>query len=124
MYNIIVNPLSGGGKKKKIVEKVEKRLQESGKEYRFFETEKRGQAAFIAHELTSEGGCDLIVVGGDGTLHEALNGIADFENCNLGLVPAGTGNDFAAHRRNPPISCRWKGCAASTSSVRASTWRY
>lgn len=101
MYNIIVNPLSGGGKKKKIVEKVEKRLQESGKEYRFFETEKRGQAAFIAHELTSEGGCDLIVVGGDGTLHEALNGFADFENCNLGLVPAGTGNDFAAAAKIP-----------------------
>ena len=96
MYNVIVNPLSGGGKKRRIVERVEARLKESGRDFCVFETEKRGQAAFLARELTSEGACDLIVVGGDGTLHEALNGFADFENCNLGLIPAGTGNDFAA----------------------------
>ena len=34
-------------------------------------------------------------------IHEALNGFADFENCNLGLVPAGTGNDFAAAAKIP-----------------------
>ena len=96
MYDLIVNPLSGGGKRRKFIERVIRKFKESGKDYRVFETEKPGQAAFLAHELTGEGPCDLIVVGGDGTLHEALNGFADFENCNLGLIPAGTGNDFAA----------------------------
>ena len=36
-----------------------------------------------------------MVMGGDGTLHEVLNGISDFEKCSLGLIPSGTGNDFA-----------------------------
>ena len=43
----------------------------------------------------------MIVVGGDGTLHEVLNGFTDFENCRLGLIPAGTGNDFAAAAKIP-----------------------
>ena len=101
MYNVIVNPLSGGGKRKKLIARVEELFRRSGRDFRIFETEKRGQASFLAHELTKEGACDLIVVGGDGTLHEALNGFADFENCNLGLIPAGTGNDFAAAAKIP-----------------------
>lgn len=141
MYNVIVNPLSGGGKRKKLIARVEELFRRSGRDFRIFETEKRGQASFLAHELTKEGACDLIVVGGDGTLHEALNGFADFENCNLGLIPAGTGNDFAAAakipadperavglilntRPKPTDFMQMEGCAASTSSVRASTWKY
>ena len=31
----------------------------------------------------------------DGTLHDIINGIKDFDNCALGLIPFGTGNDFA-----------------------------
>ena len=96
MYNIIVNPHSGGGKKRRIFEYVVERLRALKKDFRVFETEKEKQAVFLTRELTSEGPCDIIVVGGDGTLHEALNGFSDFENCNLGLIPAGTGNDFAA----------------------------
>lgn len=96
MYNIIVNPTSGGGKKRRIVERALAGLRASGKEFRVFETEKPRQAVYLSRELTSEGACDLIAIGGDGTLHEVLNGFADFENCNLGLIPAGTGNDFAA----------------------------
>ena len=36
----------------------------------------------------------LIVVGGDGTINEVLNGIGDFERVSLGIVPMGSGNDF------------------------------
>jgi len=40
--------------------------------------------------------CDLIIaLGGDGTFHEALCGVADFENTTLGFIPCGSGNDFA-----------------------------
>ena len=38
---------------------------------------------------------DIIVIGGDGTLHEVLNGIVDPTQVRLGLIPSGTGNDFA-----------------------------
>lgn len=94
MYNIILNPRSGEGKKKKLFARALARFKERGQEVRVFETERAGQATLLAHDLSEEGG-DLIVMGGDGTLHEAVNGLTNFENCALGLIPAGTGNDFA-----------------------------
>ncbi|HIY77904.1 MAG TPA: diacylglycerol kinase family lipid kinase [Candidatus Borkfalkia excrementavium] len=101
MYNIIYNPRSGGGKKRRVYARVIQRLDALHAEYRVFETEKEKQALWLTRELTSEGPCDVIVVGGDGTLHEVLNGFTDFENCRLGLIPAGTGNDFAAAAKIP-----------------------
>ena len=95
MINIILNPRSGEGKKKKLFARALARFEERKQEVRVFETEKAGQAALLAHDLSQEGG-DLVVIGGDGTLHEVINGFSDFENCALGLIPTGTGNDFAA----------------------------
>ncbi len=37
----------------------------------------------------------VIVIGGDGTLHEVMNGLTDFPSTPVGFIPAGTGNDFA-----------------------------
>ena len=100
MYNIIVNPKSGRGKKDRICARALARFAERGKQVRVFETEKEGQATLLAHDLCEEGG-DLVVIGGDGTLHEVLNGFSNFERCALGLIPAGTGNDFAAAAKIP-----------------------
>lgn len=59
-------------------------------------TEKAGDAARLAAEAVSNG-CDLVIAaGGDGTLNEVINGIAAHaDKIELGLVPLGTGNDFA-----------------------------
>lgn len=95
MLNIILNPMSGEGKKKKLHRRALARFADRKAEFRVFETEKAGQATILAHNLSQEGG-DLVVIGGDGTLHETVCGMTNFENCALGLVPAGTGNDFAA----------------------------
>ncbi len=100
MYNIILNPMSGEGKKKKLHKRALARFSERGADFRVFETEKAGQASLLAHELSQEEG-DIVVIGGDGTLHEALNGMSDFEHHALGLIPAGTGNDFAAAAKIP-----------------------
>jgi len=52
----------------------------------------------IVHDLTCTGRkVNLIVVGGDGTMNEAINGIADFQNCQLGFLPFGSANDLARH---------------------------
>ena len=101
MYNIILNPMSGEGKKKKLHRRALARFSERGAEFCVHETEKAGQATALARELSQEEG-DIVVVGGDGTLHETLNGMTDFEHHALGLVPAGTGNDFAAAAKIPP----------------------
>ena len=60
------------------------------------ETERAGGARALAASAVAEGFERLIAGGGDGTLNEVLNGVApDFDRVELGLVPAGTGNDLA-----------------------------
>lgn len=59
-------------------------------------TAEKGDATRLAQEAITEA-CDLIVAaGGDGTLNEVINGVAqDLERVQVGLIPLGTGNDFA-----------------------------
>jgi diacylglycerol kinase (ATP) len=59
-------------------------------------TEHEGHAEELARQAVNEG-IDLVVAaGGDGTLNEVVNGLAvDFGRAHLGLLPLGTGNDFA-----------------------------
>jgi diacylglycerol kinase (ATP) len=58
-----------------------------------------GDARRVAREAASAGADHLLVAGGDGTLNEALNGVASvpgaFDRMTFGLLPLGTGNDFA-----------------------------
>ena len=96
MFHIISNPNAGEGKKKKLQRRAIERFRALGQAFCVHETEKPGQAVHLARQLSEEGAGDLIVMGGDGTLHEVLNGMTNFEQCALGLIPAGTGNDFAA----------------------------
>lgn len=95
MLHIIFNPVSGKTKSKKNLEKAQKILDERGVEYEVHETALERDAQTIAANLTGRGEKDLAVLGGDGTLHEVLNGLADPTACRLGLLPSGTGNDFA-----------------------------
>ncbi len=101
MYHIIFNPLSGGGKKKKIHRRALARFEERKAAFCVHETSKAGQAQMLSYSLTQEKAGDIVVLGGDGTLHEALCGFTNFESCALGLVPCGTGNDFAAAAKIP-----------------------
>lgn len=91
--HIIVNAARTGAKK---IAKVCARFAAAGVQTEVHRTLRKGHAAEIAAEITSRGErLTIAVMGGDGTLHEVLNGMRDFENCALGLLPCGTGNDFA-----------------------------
>lgn len=93
VYNIIVNAARTGEKQIKLAESV---FESAGREYRTFRTDHKGHATEIAEQISSAGEeCAVVVMGGDGTLHEVINGIRDFKKCSLGLIPSGTGNDFA-----------------------------
>ncbi len=99
MLDFIINPIAGGkqGKKtRKVVSVLEQILKSKNVEYRFHLTRQKGHAKELTKTLISCGATDIIVVGGDGTLHEVVNGFSDFERVNLGLIPCGTGNDFAS----------------------------
>lgn len=99
MLDFIINPIAGGkhGKKtRKVASVLEQVLKTKKVEYRFHLTTNKGHAKELTKILISRGATDIIVVGGDGTLHEVINGFSNFDNVNLGLIPCGTGNDFAS----------------------------
>lgn len=58
-------------------------------------TQQRGDAARLAREARDLGYSRVIAGGGDGTLHEVVQGIGANADIGVGLLPLGTGNDFA-----------------------------
>lgn len=97
MLYFIVNHTSATGKCRNVLKKVIASLSEKGTEYKLYRTEYKGHASEIAEKLSKlpDEKVTIIVIGGDGTINEVLNGITDFEKVRLGIIPAGSGNDFA-----------------------------
>ncbi|HSR69069.1 MAG TPA: diacylglycerol kinase family protein [Acidobacteriota bacterium] len=91
---IIYNPTAGGGRSERHRQRLEKLLKGRGQSYRLLPTEKPGHATQLAHQLVAEGEGRVVVMGGDGTIGEAVNGLLG-SDCELGLIPVGTGNDLA-----------------------------
>ncbi len=75
---------------------IEERMAREGLEYEFLSGESKEETRSLLLEKTKEEGVHRIVaVGGDGTLNDVLSGLSDPARVELGLVPVGTGNDFA-----------------------------
>jgi len=96
MLNFIYNPTAGKGKAQRFRVSIEEKLKPLGVAYCFWETHEPREAGKIACELTLKGEKDIIAMGGDGTVNEVLNGLADTDGVRLGIIPCGSGNDFAA----------------------------
>lgn len=96
MYHLIVNGYNVNAKTEAKLDTVKEVFKIAGKEITVHKTDHAGHAREITAKLTANGEfAHLIAMGGDGTLHEVLNGIQDTANCTLGLIPLGSGNDFA-----------------------------
>ncbi len=108
MLYFIVNQTAKSGKSTEIWKKVKKCLKDSVIEYKAYETKYKGHATKIASKLCDlpDENVNLVVVGGDGTINEVLNGIHDFGKIRLGVIPAGSGNDFAKglHIEKDPVA--------------------
>lgn len=94
MYHIIVNPQGGKGKSMKALATVEEIFKNNNAEYVVHKTEYAGHATEIAKELSQTPDTNIVVMGGDGSFHEVLCGIDNFDNVTLGLIACGSGNDF------------------------------
>lgn len=96
---LIVNPVAGTDAAPEYLPLFQRRLSERFGSLSVALTRKPGDARQAARESAEAGHDHLIVAGGDGTLNEALNGLAlvdgAFDRTTIGIVPLGTGNDFA-----------------------------
>lgn len=91
----IINPAAGQGAAAKIVPEIERALAGKGLHYEIYETVSAGDCcAFVRKKAQTGEKMRFYVCGGDGTLHEAVNGAYGFANAAIGIIPIGTGNDF------------------------------
>jgi len=116
-FYLIQNPIAGRGRAARAWAEVEPVLAATGVRWHFARTEAPGQAEVLAGEAVRAGLWDVVVaIGGDGTVHEVVNGLlhatgrttsagtqdnptaarpAGDHVPTLGVIPAGSGNDFA-----------------------------
>jgi YegS/Rv2252/BmrU family lipid kinase len=96
---VIVNPAAGGGKAGKDWPGIETLLQKHAIDFDFAFTERRLHAMLLTREKIESGYNKLIVVGGDGTMNEVINGVfaqnkIPTDEVMLGMISVGTGNDW------------------------------
>jgi diacylglycerol kinase (ATP) len=93
---IILNPSSGKEKAADYAERIEETLRDRYDDIDIRRTEKEGDAAAFATEACIALYDAVIAMGGDGTINEAINGLAEQNHRPaLGIIPLGTINDFA-----------------------------
>ena len=97
MLYFIVNTTSRSGKGRAVWKRIKTVLKEKNITFKAYETKYENHATELAHKITAkvEEKVDLVVVGGDGTINEVINGIVDFSKVRFGVIPTGSGNDFA-----------------------------
>ncbi len=99
--HVIINPYSG---KRALLRQryyLFRLLKERNEPYQYCVTAYAGHATEMARDIVENGGRRILILGGDGTLSEAINGImsarlSDEERrqVQVGIMPRGTGNDF------------------------------
>lgn len=96
---VVVNPHSGNGRTGREWRSIEKALGKAFPHMSVAFTGRRGEATRLVRGALNEGHHEVIAVGGDGTINEAVNGFFDVSgpvspNAVLGFVTSGTGGDF------------------------------
>lgn len=101
MLTFIVNPKAGNGLALRVEALLRQTLERQGIRHRLLRTERPGHATDLARRAAAQKGCDGVVsVGGDGTAYEVACGLLD-SGVPLGIIPAGTGNDFIKTIKTP-----------------------
>lgn len=95
-YFFLVNPAARSGRGQQVWASLSRTLADLHVSYEVFFTRYGGHGTRLVRHLARQlpGNC-LVVVGGDGTLNEVLNGLSGIQKVTLGYIPLGSGNDFA-----------------------------
>ncbi|MBR5509257.1 MAG: diacylglycerol kinase family lipid kinase [Lachnospiraceae bacterium] len=109
MLYFIVNEKSKSGKGTRIWKELRTFLEKQNIPYEAWTTEYKNHAALLAKKICEKNDKDIrmVVIGGDGTINETINGITDFTNIRFGVIPNGSGNDFARGLKlsGTPLEC-------------------
>lgn len=103
---VVVNPNAGNRKGEKDWPKISSHLDLYGFDFTPVFTKNRSHAISLTMSMIEKGYRRIIVVGGDGTLNEVINGIFLQKACNpgeliVGMIPVGTGNDWGRTYQYP-----------------------
>ncbi len=96
-FYLTLNPHGGQKKGPKLLKQILPILEAANLDLTIIETTFAGHANELAHQLNFDGYEGMIVIGGDGTMHEVVNGMLtrpDKKQLPIGLIPGGTGNSF------------------------------
>jgi diacylglycerol kinase (ATP) len=92
---LVVNPSSGKGRAQRLLPEVAGLFRDAGRQLEILLSRDVDEARTMAVQALDAGVGTLVVMGGDGMVHLGINVVADRPGVsNLGLVPAGTGNDL------------------------------
>lgn len=100
--SLFINPTAGRGRAGRRMPRIKELLEEAGIEMDLYESRAVGDLEDQVRRHVNAGARKILVAGGDGSVHEAVNGILRAEaRAALGVIPTGTGNDFAKSCATP-----------------------
>jgi diacylglycerol kinase (ATP) len=96
---VVVNPRSGGGRTAREWPRIERALRSAYPHMTLAMTRRRGDATALVREALREGHLEIVAIGGDGTINEAVNGFFDMDgavspDAVFGFITSGTGGDY------------------------------
>ncbi|MBQ8501079.1 MAG: YegS/Rv2252/BmrU family lipid kinase [Bacteroides sp.] len=99
-WGVIYNPKAGTRKVQKRWKSIKEYMDKQGVSYDYIQSEGFGSVERLAGILANNGYRTIVIVGGDGALNDAINGIMfsqapHKEEIAIGIIPNGIGNDFA-----------------------------
>jgi len=94
--HLYINPTAGRGRAGRRQGRIIELLEQRGIKLEVHTSSAAGDIESQILQHVNEGATRVIVAGGDGSVHEAVNGLLRSDNpASLGVIPTGTGNDFA-----------------------------
>lgn len=111
---VVLNPVSGGGRALRERRRIERLLDAQGLRFTVAVSEHPGHVTDLVAAAIGEGCRQILVAGGDGSLHQAANAILGQTSCpshevTLAALPVGTGNDWV---KTLAIPRDWNGALA------------
>ena len=94
--HVFLNPTAGRGRARRRLTRIQEIFIEAELEVVVHSSQGIGDIEDSVHRKIEEGLEQVVVAGGDGSIHEAVNGLLRSSRlATLGVIPTGTGNDFA-----------------------------